>query len=88
MTDRLAEPRADELFRYGQNESLDRWLDYLFKGEPMSKCDYAYRGLGRQDHIDMGKGWVRITTHPDCPQHGTKAEAERKKRLKSKGWLR
>lgn len=33
------------------------------------KCDYAWRGLGRLHGINMGNGWVRITTHPDCPTH-------------------
>lgn len=33
------------------------------------KCDYAVRSLGRVDGINMGKGWVRMTTHPACPEH-------------------
>lgn len=79
---------VSDLVRYGQDTGLDRWMNWLYKDEPMCKCDHAIRSLGRVDGINMGKGWVRITTHPYCPQHGTKAEAARKAKLKSKGWLR
>jgi hypothetical protein len=33
-------------------------------------CEYAYKGLGRLYGVSMGKGWVRLTTEPDCPHHG------------------
>lgn len=56
-----------ELVRVGHDESLDRWMTYL---ETLTcKCDYSYIGLGRLHGMDMGKGWVRITTHPACPHH-------------------
>ncbi len=79
-----------DLFVYGQNVDNDKHMDWLFgdSGLPMCKCAHAIRSLGRQDGINMGKGWVRITTHPECAHHGTKAEAERKARQKSKGWRR
>lgn len=33
------------------------------------RCDFDYRSLGKLHGINMGKGWVRITTHPKCPVH-------------------
>lgn len=38
-------------------------------------CEHAERPLGKLHGINMGRGRVRITTHPDCPYHGTKAQA-------------
>lgn len=33
------------------------------------KCEHAYKGLGILDGTKMGKGWLRVTTHPLCPEH-------------------
>lgn len=47
-------------------------------------CEWAYKSLGRLYDVSMGKGWVRTTTHPECPHHGTKAlkrhQAEQRRR--------
>lgn len=32
-------------------------------------CEYAVKSLGVWDGINMGKGLVRLTTHPECPEH-------------------
>lgn len=32
-------------------------------------CDMAVRGLGVLYGINMGKGLVRVSTHPECPVH-------------------
>ena len=45
-------------------ESLDKWLTWLDGDPEWCKCDYGVRS----DHT-YGKGWVRITTHPKCPEH-------------------
>lgn len=33
------------------------------------KCEHAIQSLGVLYKINMGKGWVRTTTHPECPEH-------------------
>jgi hypothetical protein len=52
-------------------EALQRHLDWLYGPngccEPDKRgqsciCDHAYRGLGRDGKVDMGKGWVRTTS--------------------------
>lgn len=58
---------AAPLVRVGQDESLDKWMKFL--GALDCLCDFSWIGMGRLHGIDMGKGWVRITTHPKCPQH-------------------
>lgn len=32
-------------------------------------CDHAYSNLGKLNGMNMGKGWVRTTTHPACYHH-------------------
>lgn len=32
-------------------------------------CEHAYGNLGRLEGVPMGKGWVRTSTHSDCPFH-------------------
>ena len=63
----------------GTQESLQRHLDWLYgpggvygegKHARPCRCEHSYKGYGRQNGIDMGKAWVRTTTHPDCPHHG------------------
>ena len=51
-------------------EQHRRWLF----GDVPCRCDHAIRPLGVLHDLQMGDGWVRITTHPDCPWHGTKAQ--------------
>lgn len=71
----------------GSPESLRRHLDWLYgpggvyPGNVPCRCDHAYKSFGRwPDGISAGEGWMRTTTHPDCPHHGTKAEKERRER--------
>lgn len=75
-------------------EALQRHLDWLYgpngcyeaKGQPCL-CDHAYQSLGHDGGVNMGKGWVRTTTHPECVHHGTVAQAEwdRKRGIKRRG---
>lgn len=39
-------------------------------GTPDCTCPSGWKGLGRLDGIDLGKGWVRLGTDPGCPHHG------------------
>jgi len=59
-------------------EALEQWNNFLYP-DPAKPCICLsdYKGLGRFYGVDMGKGWVRVTTHPDCLHHGTQAERER-----------
>jgi hypothetical protein len=59
----------------GSPESLRRYLRWLYPN-PLKpcRCEHAYIGLGMLQGINMGKGWVRTTTHPDCHHHGTAAQ--------------
>lgn len=36
-------------------------------------CRLEWKSLGRLDRVHMGKGWVRMTTEPECPHHGGKS---------------
>jgi hypothetical protein len=53
-------------------EALERHMKWLYP-DPAKPCICAhdYRGLGRLYGVTMGKGWVRMTTHPECLHHGT-----------------
>lgn len=46
---------------------LEDWLAHLeSKGiGPCEGCDYEWR-----DYRDEMPGWVRVTTAPDCQEHG------------------
>ena len=76
----------------GSPESLKRHLNWLYgkggvwggDGRMKCRCEHAWVSGGRLYGISMGKSWARTTTHPYCPFHGTKAEAERKARQKAK----
>jgi len=57
----------------GPDETEQAHRDWLFGSVPC-RCDHAIRPLGVLHDLQMGEGWVRITTHPDCPWHGTKAQ--------------
>ena len=77
----------------GSPEHLQRHMQWLYvesgaydSSRGMCRCEHAYKGLGRwPDGVMGGKGWVRTSTHPDCPHHGTVAERERKARHKVQG---
>lgn len=63
-----------------------RWLygpDGVYPGNLPCRCEHGIRSLGRVNGTNMGSGWVRITTHPGCSHHGTKAEGERKRRQRA-----
>ena len=49
--------------------SLVRWLTWLDGDPNLCKCDHAWKGTGSPHGMQMGKGWVRMTTHPKCPVH-------------------
>ena len=34
------------------------------------KCEHSWKSLGRLHGVSCGKGWVRMTTNPECPHHG------------------
>jgi hypothetical protein len=53
-----------------EDESLRRWVMYVDKDD-RCPCEYAYKNLGREYGVSYGKGWVRLTTEPGCPHHGT-----------------
>lgn len=59
-----------------EDEGLRRWTVFVYKDDKCT-CDYAFKGLGRLYGVSMGKGWVRLTTEPDCPHHGTARLARR-----------
>lgn len=56
--------------------SLKRHLEWLYgkggvyggDGSPC-RCEHAWKPLGRDGSVNMGSGWVRTTTHPNCPHH-------------------
>ncbi len=54
-------------------EALVRWLAWL--GTEDCTCAYSWRSLGILYGVSMGKCWVRMTTEPECPHHGTAAVA-------------
>jgi len=64
----------------GSIEDLERELDWLYgkdgvyplKGVPC-RCLHDYKSLGTLHGMNMGKGWVRVTTDPKCPHHGVVA---------------
>jgi hypothetical protein len=49
-------------------ESLQEWLAWLHPGVKC-KCTYDYKSLGLLHGVSMGKGWLRMSTHPQCPVH-------------------
>jgi len=51
--------------------SLTSWLTFL--GIADCTCTWQFKGTGRLYGVDLGKGWVRMTTGPDCPVHGKAA---------------
>ena len=83
MTSTRQNAKNAVLVRLGQDDSLDRWIEYVY-GDLRCKCEYAWKGLGRFGGADMGKGWVRITTHSECVHHGTEAEQERAVRIRER----
>jgi hypothetical protein len=63
-----------------EDEGLRKWIVYVCKDDRCT-CEYAYKSLGREYGVSYGKGWVRLTTEPGCPHHGTA-------RLAGHGWLK
>lgn len=56
-------------------ESLKKHMAWLYPNpNKPCRCEHAYKGMGKLHGMNMGKGWVRLTTHPDCYHHGTKAQ--------------
>jgi hypothetical protein len=55
--------------KVSEDESLRKWIVYVCKDD-LCSCEYEYKGLGREYGVSYGKGWVRLTTEPDCPHHG------------------
>jgi hypothetical protein len=51
-------------------ESLRRWKAWLAILD--CPCASEWQSLGTLYRMSMGKGWVRVTTEPDCPHHGPK----------------
>jgi hypothetical protein len=64
--------------RVSEDEDLRKWAVYVYKDDRCT-CEYAYKSLGRLYGVGMGSGWVRLTTEPGCPHHGTA-------RLAGHGW--
>ena len=53
--------------------SLEEWIAWLKAFAGMGDCTgcrWKWKGLGRVDGMSTGKGWVRMSTDPDCPEHG------------------
>lgn len=48
-------------------DDLEKWLAFL---GAHCRCEYAWKGLGTLYGVSMGKGWVRMTDAPNCPEHG------------------
>jgi hypothetical protein len=49
-------------------------------------CAHEWRKCtGRLYGISTGPGWVRTSTEPECPQHGTVAEEQRRIRNEQPG---
>jgi len=48
-------------------DDLEKWLAYL--GIDYCICPWAWKGLGEVYGHSMGKGWVRVDTDPNCPEH-------------------
>lgn len=63
---------------------LDKHLEWLYGDVNRCKCKHALVSGGVVCGTSMGKMWGRVTTHPDCPEHGTFAERERTNRLRAK----
>lgn len=59
---RLADPACPD--------SLRRWLKWVDILD--CPCAFDWQSIGILHGVSMGKGWVRVTTEPDCPHHGTK----------------
>jgi hypothetical protein len=52
-----------------EDEGLRKWVVHAM-GDDRCPCEYAWKSLGRLYGVSFGKGWVRLTTEPDCPHHG------------------
>lgn len=54
--------------------SLRKWLTWVRILDCL--CAFEWRGLGVLHGVSMGKGWVRMTTESECPQHGDRPPTE------------
>jgi len=52
-------------------DDLPAWLGFLHV--PDCRCSWEWKALGTLHLVSMGKGWVRMTTNPECPHHGEAA---------------
>lgn len=62
---------ADQRPAHGSREAWDAFLDITG-----CTCPTEWKGLGRLYGVSMGKGWVRMSTDPNCPHH---VEAENRR---------
>jgi hypothetical protein len=52
------------------DESLSKHKDWLYGDQPEPcRCDHAWVSQGRFMNVNMGMGWSRMNTHPDCLHH-------------------
>jgi hypothetical protein len=59
----------------GSPEDLKRHLAWLYPNpQKPCRCEHGYGSMGSLMGMQMGKGWSRTTTHPNCVHHGTKAQ--------------
>jgi hypothetical protein len=54
--------------RASESDALRKSVTH-YQGDDRCTCEYEFKSLGRLYGIGMGKGWVRLTTGPDCPHH-------------------
>lgn len=63
---------ADEPLSSEVLDGLTRKLRWLYPDPSRPcRCAHDYVRLGSLQGVNMGKGWVRTGTHPDCYHHGT-----------------
>lgn len=49
-------------------DSLADWMDFLALRH--CTCEWGWQSLGRLYGVSFGKGWVRLSTNPECRHHG------------------
>jgi hypothetical protein len=64
------------LVRAADDVDLAAWLTYI-DGDARCPCAHRWKlCTGILYGISMGPGWVRVTTEPGCPHHGSGRLAE------------
>jgi hypothetical protein len=63
MIDKTTTPTGAQLAASGE---LSKFMCDVLRD---CKCRMAWRSLGTLYGIGMGYGWVRLDTHPNCPEH-------------------